>query len=670
MPKSKRRGRGGLVPEIPKRSQRESQPSTSQPKQKSSKAFGLSSSQDRRLTFLVLLPALLISVLLYLNTLPGKFVYDDVPQITRNTLIQDGSNLWRAISSDVWAFKRGDAAVSNYWRPTFVLWLMVNFRLFGLDTFGWHLLNILLHAGVVALAFFFLRRLNLSPWVAGAVALLFAAHPVHTESVAWISGSPDLILSAALLASMLFVFRLAQRETKAGWMAAILFYLLALGAKEIAVVYPLIVFVLLWRARGDARGDQGAAGLPAAKALRIALPFAAAAVLYLIVRQLILGGLAQYPEGGANASSVILSAPSVFTFYIRQIVFPYWIGPLYPLRAVTTANIGLMNFVIPLLVSLIAAGWMIWQSRKSKIARVGLALFVLPLLPAMNIAAFLPEQIVHDRYLYLPLLGFLMMTVPLLASLLERSMSSRPWLAYALTAAVCVPLGLQTIRYNRAWLSNEALWQWGIATDPTAAWNYLQYGAEMYEQKRFTDAVPYFDRALGISPMPLSFLGRGRSLVELKRFDEGQRDLRAITSRGKEQIPSHVLYLAYEGLAVSFERQGKLEEAGRVLEEARAKLPQYRAALTEKLAVILYQTGKKQEAYDQLVGVYAQSKVETLPESRLVLYRIGLLSAELGKNNEARAALQEFLALTNNAQDEEFKQARAESEATLRRLPR
>jgi predicted negative regulator of RcsB-dependent stress response len=669
MPKSKRRGKGGLVPEIPKRSQPERDLQSS-PKHKTAKPIYPGARQDRKLAFFVLLPALLISVLLYLNTLPGKFVYDDVPQITKNTLIQDGSNLWRAMSSDVWAFKRGDAAVSNYWRPTFVLWLMVNFRLFGLDTFGWHLLNILLHTGLVALAFFFLRRLNLSHWVAGAVALLFAAHPVHTESVAWISGSPDLILSAALLASMLFIFRLRQRETKAGWALAILFYLIALGAKEIAVVYPIIVFVLVWRARGEASGDRTDAGLPPSKALRIALPFAALAVLYLIIRQLVLGGLAQYPEGGANISSVILSAPMVFTFYLRQIVFPYWIGPSYPLRAVTPANIGLVNFVIPLLVSLAVVGWMLWQSRKSKIARVGLALFVLPLLPAMNIAAFLPEQIVHDRYLYLPVLGFLMMTVPPLASLLERSMSSRPWLVYALAAAVCLPLGIQTIRYNRAWLSNEALWQWGIATDPSAAWNYLQYGAEMYEQKRFAEAVPYFDRALGINQMPLSFLGRGRSLVELKRFDDGQRDLLAITSRGKEQIPSHVLYLAYEGLAVSFERQGKPEEAGRILEEARSKLPQYRAALTEKLAVILYQTGKKQEAYDQLVSVYAQSKTETLPESRLVSYRIGLLAAEMGKTNEARAALQEFLAQTQTAQDEEFKQARAESEATLRRLPR
>ncbi len=668
MPKSKRRGKGGLVPEIPKRSQleRESRPSTSPPKHKTSNAVGLSPRQDRRLTYLVLLPALLIAVILYLNTLSGKFVYDDVPQITRNTLIQDGSNLWRAMSSDVWAFKRGDAAASNYWRPTFVLWLMVNFRLFGLDTFGWHLLNILLHAGVVALAFFFLRRLNLSHWVAGAIALLFAAHPVHTESVAWISGSPDLVLSAALLASMQFVARLARRETKAGWALAGLFYLIALGAKEIAVVYPLIVFVLLWRAGGE-RDDVG---LPASKALRIALPFAALAILYLIVRQLILGGLAQYPEGGANISSVILSAPMVFTFYLRQLIFPYWIGPSYPLRALTSANIGLMNFVIPLLVSLIVGGWMIWRSRQNKTARIGLALFVLPLLPAMNIAAFLPEQLVHDRYLYLPVLGFLMMAVPPLALLLEQSMSSRPWLVYAVAAVVCVPFGLQTIRYNRAWLSNEALWQKGIETDPTAAWNYMQYGAEMYEQKRFAEAIPYFDRALGITPMPLSFLGRGRSLLELQRFDEGQRDLRAITSRGEKQIPPHVLYLAYEALAVSNERQGKLEEASRILEEARTKLPQYRAALTEKLAVILYQTGRKQEAYDQLVSVHSQAKQETLPESRLVSYRIGLLAAELGKPNEARVALQEFLAQTQTAQDEEFKQARAESEATLRKLPR
>ncbi len=81
-------------------------------------------------------------VVVYANSLSGSFVYDDLRQIVRNPLIQDNGLFWKALSSDVWAFKGdGTAAASNYWRPTFTLWNIINFRLFGIDPFGWHVTN-------------------------------------------------------------------------------------------------------------------------------------------------------------------------------------------------------------------------------------------------------------------------------------------------------------------------------------------------------------------------------------------------------------------------------------------------------------------------------------------------------------------------------------------------
>jgi len=76
---------------------------------------------------------LLLSIIVYLNVLDGAFVYDDVRQIGRNTLIQDSSLFWKALTSDVWAAKGGTTVSSNYWRPTFVTWLVFNFKLFGTD---------------------------------------------------------------------------------------------------------------------------------------------------------------------------------------------------------------------------------------------------------------------------------------------------------------------------------------------------------------------------------------------------------------------------------------------------------------------------------------------------------------------------------------------------------
>jgi tetratricopeptide (TPR) repeat protein len=688
MPKQKRRGKGGAPIVIPKISSEQSGVERALPPEhpRPRKPYVTGGRRNLRTEFMVLLPALLLGALLYANTLHGQFVYDDKPQIARNTLIQDDSNLWRAMFSDVWAFKRGDAAaVSNYWRPSFVLWLIINFQMFGLDTFGWHLFNILLHLSVVALAFFLLRHLKVSLFVAGAIAALFAAHPAHTESVAWISGSPDLILSLALLGSMWFVSLLGKEKTALRWTLAIALYLIALGAKEIAIFYPLIVLVMLWRPERE----YGEAGLPLSKALTIALPFVGLAALYFIVRQSILGQLAQWPEGGADLKSVILSAPRVFTFYLTQIVFPYWLSPSYQVRAVTFSNIGSGNSIIPLIVSLLALGGMLWLAFRSKLARIGLALFILPLIPAMLIGAFDPEQIVHDRYLYLPLLGFLIMIVPAVAALLERAKlteaNRRPWLILAIALALCVPLSAQTFRYNRAWLSNEALWLWGLRHDPDTSFNYVQYGAELYLQKRYAESAEAYDRSLQIREHNLGYLGRGTSLIELERFDEAERDLKTVIQKPTERVPSYTMYQAYEALAKCYEQWSasilkrdkgasaeagkKLDAAANILAEGRNRLPQYRAALTEKLSIILYSGGQKKEAYTQLESVRAQARTETLPESRFVFYRIGLLAAELGQTGEARTALQEFLEQTKDMQDDEFKQKRSEAADALRRLP-
>jgi tetratricopeptide (TPR) repeat protein len=622
-----------------------------------------------RVELLWVLPALALGFLVYLNTLHGEFVYDDHRQIVRNTLIQDSSQFWRALTSDVWAFKGGDEAVSNYWRPSFVFWMVLNFRWFGLAPFGWHLTNILLHLAIVALAFAFLRRLKVSRPVAGAIALIFAVHPVHTESVAWVSGAPDLILCAALLGSMWFVNLLGEKQTPLRWGLAIALYLVALGAKEIAVFYPLIVVALLWqRERADAAKD-----FSWARKLSMACPFAAMAVAYVIVRHSIVGIAGRMPEGGASLAEAILTAPSLLSFYLRQIIVPIWIGPSYPLRTVTMTGIGLGNFVIPLVVTIAAGAWMIMTAARSKLARIGLTLFLVSLLPTLNITVFHPEQLVHDRYLYAPLLGFLMLAIPVIASLFERlggEHRSRGLLLFLFSIAVIsVSLAAQSVRYNRAWTSNLALWEWGVRSDPASSFNYQQYGVQLQGAGRLEQAADAFNRSIEINPAPVTYVARATTLIALKRFAEAERDLHTVTS-SVTQVDPYTLYQAYERLAVSLTQQHKLNEAAESIVEARGRLPHYAAALTEKLAVVLYLGGQKQEALDELNAVRVQGRTETLPESRLIFYRLGLLHAGLKHPQEARQAFQEFLSLTQGMLTPDIVKARSQAEITLRNLGR
>jgi len=622
-----------------------------------------------RIELLWLLPALVAGLVVYLNTLHGQFVYDDQWQIVRNTLIQDGSQFWRALTSDVWAVHGGEQATSNYWRPSFVFWMILNFRCFGLATFGWHVSNTLLHLGVVALSFALLRRLNVSRPVAGAIALLFAVHPVHSESIAWISGAPDLILCAALLGSIWFVILLGEKMTPLRWALALVLYLVALGAKEVAILYPVIVVAVLWRRERDLENE----GVSWARALSIAWPFAAAAIAYFIARQSILGTV-QLSKSEVSLVETVLTAPAIFAFYLRQMILPYGIGPSYPLRVVTSANLGMANFILPLAITMAAGWWMLWMAGKSKLARIGLALLVVPLLPTLNIAAFHPEQLVHDRYLYVPLFGFLLLTIPAFAALLASVTEENPvrlgLVVFTSALLVSVPLAAQTIRYNSAWTSNLALWEWGVRSDPTSAFNFQQYGVQLHEAKRLEEAVSAFNRAIEIRPSPVAYLARGTTFIDQKKFEEAERDLHELTSVEIEKVTPYTMYQAYEGLAVSYVKQRKLTEAAAALVEARSRLPQYTAAFTVRLAVVLYQGGQKEKALNQLNAARTQGRTDSLPESRLIFYRLGLLNAELGHTQEARAAYQEFLALTKDILSPDIQLARSKSEDALRDLGR
>ena len=288
----------------------------------------------------------------------------------------------------------------------------------------------------------------------------------------------------------------------------------------------------------------------------------------------------------------------------------------------------------------------------------------------MNIVVFDPEQIVHDRYLYVALLGFLLLVIPALASLLQRiggERTVRPSLLIFIVAViVSIPLCAQTLSYNRAWTSNLALWEWGVRSDPNSALNYQQYGVQLHEAKRLEEAVAAFNRSIEITPMASTYAVRGTTLIAQEKFVEAERDLRAVTSQ--EKVPAYTLYRAYRNLAVCLSSQGRTNEAIDEIKQARIRLPHYAAALTGKLLPILSRAGRKNEALSELKAVRAQARSESLPESRLLLYGLGLLNLELGHREDARDAFLEFLSVTQGMLTPGIQQARAETEVALRNL--
>ena len=600
----------------------------------------------------------------FLPGLRGAFVYDDVKQIVGNALIQDDRRLWTALTSDVWAFKgeRGESW-SNYWRPGFVLWLVLNHRLFGLhSTVGWHAASVALHAAATLTAYAVLLRLGLGWTVAAAIALLFAVHPAHVESVAWISGSPDPLLAVALLGALLCV--LAARDAARGprraafWTAAVVLHLAALSVKEIAVLFPLVVAVA-WGVTGKA----GTRGQRVAGALVAAAPLAAASVLYLVVRTLLLGRIQVATHWSMGVPGILLNAPQLLVFYLRQSLWPVSVGPSYPLRAVRPGALDAAAFWMPLFV-LAVAGLLAWRLVRGRIAgQVGLAIFVLLLLPALNIDAFVPEHLVHDRYLYLPLLGILMVVVPPLAAAAVLGLRFDPpraeRLVLGLAVFLSIPLGLAAARYARAWTSERALWERGVRSDPGSSFNWAQYGHALLQEGEIGPAREAVDRALSIGPVTSAFLTRSEIAVRERRFAEAEADLLKVLAAQPDNP------LAYERLAFAYQAQGRLADAEAALRKGREWIPYRRCAFGSNLAAILYQSGRKAEALSELEQARALTARDPSPACRGALVRLGTLYAETGRTADAVRVFAEYLRLSAPFDDPETRATRAAVERAM-----
>lgn len=593
-------------------------------------------------------PLVVVCFLVFANTLSGDFVYDDLRQILRNPLIQDNALIWKALTSDVWAFKGdGSLVASNYWRPTFTLFHIVNFRLFGSDPQGWHAANIALHTLVCSLAFGLLRRSGVKAAIAFTTVLIFAVHPVHVESVAWISGSPDLLFAAAFLGSLWFASSFSSNGRRVFLIAALLLYAVALGAKEIGVLCLPLYYLVLSK-ESETRSDK-----------RPLIAFGAIAAAYFVLRWIVLGALSRPPEDAVGFSSAILSVPSIFVFYLRQVFFPYWLGANYPLEPVST--IGAQEFLLPLAIAAVVLVAILFLAKRSRVGQFAAALFLLPLIPAMNATAFIPDQIVHDRYLYLPLLGIVLLVLIPVAKYVE---DQNLVLAGIAVAAI---LSIQTVAYNRVWNNEFALWSWTAAIDDSS-FTSMQYGSTLAETGRNEEAIAAFTRSIEKRPSPRAHLARGRTLAVTGRPDEAERDLLSVVGLPDDRVEAYALYQAYEALGIVYSGQGDQAAAEKTFRDARNRLPIYGASLTVNLATVLYQSGRKDEALRELESAKQQARVELLPEAKTLFLRLGQLNAELGRSEEARAALREYLSLTASNQDRAIENDRLQAAKLLEKL--
>jgi protein O-mannosyl-transferase len=354
----------------------------------------------------ILLPLLgLVTFVLYSGTLSFDFVWDDWPQIVNSPIIRSWSNLPRAFTSDLWYHV---ARHQVYYRPLFVAWSMLNYTLFGLRPWGWHMAAVVLHVGAVASVFWLVRRLGLEYWTAALAALIFALHPIHIEPVAWVSAASDTMV--AMFVALAFAAFLSGRDPKYGpkkrrlcWAASLVLLACALLTKEMAVMFSGLVGIYAWL---YPRQGQTSQGQRLFAALTETVPYAAVTVAYAMLRKHALVHSTGQFDPAHGMGNVVRTLPLVLATYLRQLLLPVGMTGLYYTPYVTSSLLS--QVVAPLFVlGAVLVGLWYWNRREgnSTIAFAGCWLLV-GLVPALYLRNFGNGDFVRDRYMYLPSIGF------------------------------------------------------------------------------------------------------------------------------------------------------------------------------------------------------------------------------------------------------------------------
>ena len=521
-------------------------------------------SQAKSREQLLLVGLLAITALAFVNALDGQFVYDDRFQILKNPTLDSLANIPRMFTQGVWQFlNEGDkAAVGPYYRPMFNIALIISRQVFGFEVFGWHLLSIALHLGVVFLVYRLAREWKLSFELAAASALLFGVHPVHSESVAWVAALPDLLAAVFVLSSLLLYERhYHDRVSKPIVLAASLFLaLMAMMSKEVAVMVP---FFLAARELLDRQTGEKIVEL-AARVAKRAAPFFAVIVLYLSMRYYVLGFLGKNEPTSLSvpAMQVLITIPSILLSYARMLLIPYPLAVMYDNQYVQSAADPRFWGAALVIAALLAGA--LWFVRSSPAGRRALAFMIIFVVPVLNLKAFRQEEsLLHDRYLYLPSVGFCILLAMGFDWLSARFAARQREVFAAATLVAGAVLLVLTFYQNFSWQSELAMTENAMKVAPRWPFLHNYVGAYYAEQRKLPEAERAYLAALDVDPKYYDAQSNlGDVYREEGKLGDAERFYVSAIANGAPYADTHY------NLGVTYINQGRIAEAEPHLQRA------------------------------------------------------------------------------------------------------
>ena len=471
----------------------------------------------------ILLP-IALSILVYLNTLPNGFVFDDMQTIVHNEYIGDLSKNFSAFFNlDYFKIAKTEAS----YRPIATLSYFVIYALFGLNPLAFHLSSLLLHIFNVVSVYILVSLIQKDKKTACIAALIFACHPVLTEVVNCISYNEDLLATLFCLIALILYIKTTATEKTSGlifYVLSLVLFLAALLSKEMAITLPAIIILYdLTSGRESAETDgfvkQAVTTVKNHKYYY--LGFILVGLFYLVLRfKILVNPTGAFFHSRATLFERIIFLPDQLFSYIQLALAPLNLNAeysfAYPDSFFDFSNI--FSFLV--IIGIVVGSLFIYKHSRGIF--LGIWWFIITLLPVLNLIEI--HNPIAERYLYFPLVGFCLVVSILINEVMAKSnlSKSKNWklIKYSLLIGLLIFYSLATIARNPVWKDNFSVWANTVEKSPN---NSIVHGGLglAYQQRGFLDeAIRELKKAVELSPkMDKNHYNLGRVYEEKGLFE-------------------------------------------------------------------------------------------------------------------------------------------------------
>ena len=541
---------------------------------------------------------LIITFIAYLPALQAGFVnWDDGDYVYENLMIRDLSNIQAFFTTPI---------QGNY-HPITMISLAINYSMSGLEAWSYHLFNIIFHLINCILVFRLCMRLtNSNLIIAFTTSILFAIHPMHVESVAWVTERKDVLYSLFFLAGLISYTRFLDEHSKKQYWWAVLFLALSIASKPAAVVFPLVLFCIDYLR---------------SRAFTVKLFLEKAPFLVLSLIGGILTIIGQKEAGATGEAYFSLGNNILFGFYgimmyVWKMILPINLAAFYPFPPIN-ASLPAIYYIAPVF-TLILLGVLYFTWKKNKTISFGILFYLVNLLLVLQVFS-VGSAVIAERYTYIPYIGLFM----ILGWLLNRYTRSNFSKAVPYTLGVAIVLSILTYRQAETWNSGASLWDQAIKAQPSSK-AYNNRAILFRQENNYDKALEYYNQAILMNAADHeSHNNRGNVYNNMKQYDLALADYR-------QSIQIKPDYnVAYDNLGGVYAIKGQYDSALFYLNKSIELDPSYKPPYNNR-ALTYMSLNKHEEAIKDWKSYLAID-----PTAADVYNTIGICYRILGNNQEA-----------------------------------